>query len=266
VRKSLGGTGGTRGTASPRDENPGAASARARRSRRNGRTSREKNSRTARRRNGRWVRPTSTRRRSTAGLINTAKGRSEPHGRRRAPKGARPGCDNSPNRGPGTCAERKAATNDPRGRRLHHSFNESPGDARRQKPQGRVREDRIADVGVDSAGRANQRRSGMVRRPDASKTERRGQRTPKGRESRNLTRGGRPACPPRARRAATDRPGRRWWSRKPTPRVPRAADRLAHFSEQVFTGRERLEKREPKRARTLRRAPQRKTDADGTHR
>jgi len=50
------------------------------------------------------------------------------------------------------------------------------------------------------------------------------------------------------------------------PRVPRAPDRLAHFSEQVFMGRERLEKREPKRARTLRRAPQRKTDADGTHR
>lgn len=126
VRKSLGGTGGTRGTARPRDQNPGAASARARRSRRNGRTSREKNSRTARRRNGRWVRPTSTRRRSTAGLINTAKGRSEPHGRRRAPKGARPGRDNSPNRGPGTCAEGKAATNDPRGRRLHDHSTKAP--------------------------------------------------------------------------------------------------------------------------------------------
>jgi len=52
----------------------------------------------------------------------------------------------------------------------------------------------------------------------------------------------------------------------PRPRVPRAPDRLAHFSEQVCTGQERLEKREPKRARMLRRAPQRKTDARRTHR
>src|SRR5829696_5074636 len=46
-------------------------------------------------------------------------GQCEPHGRRRGRKRTRPGRDNSPSRGPGTCAEGKAATNDPRGRRLH---------------------------------------------------------------------------------------------------------------------------------------------------
>jgi len=133
-------------------------------------------------------------------------GHSEPHGRRRVPKRTRPGRDNSPSREPGTCAEGKAATNDPRGRRLHDHSTQSHGDARRQKPQGRVRAPRCRR-GRRPRGGSNQRRSGMVRRPVASETERRGRRTPKGREQRNLMRGGRSTCPPRARRAAT-RPAR----------------------------------------------------------
>jgi len=224
----------------------------------------KKNSRTARRQNGRWVRPTSTRRRSTAGVIKTAKGRSEPHGRRRVPKGNRPGRDNSPTRGPGTCAEGKAATNDPRGRRLHCHLN-AIGDARRQKPQGRVRTThrrrgrrqrgaRTNAAAGWSGGRMPPRRNGAAseRRRDAKReTSREVADRPVRRE-----RGGRqPTGPVEDGGPASTR-----------PRVPRAPDRLAHFSEQVFMGRERLEKREPKRARTLRRAPQRKTDADGTHR
>jgi len=129
---------------------------------------------------------------------------------------------------------------------------------RKSEPDAR----REAGLAADPVATRGQRRSGMVRRPDASKrfshgrppkasplqraglraprrqvkprTERRGQRTPKGRErqtSREVA--DRPVRRERGGRQ-TDRPGRRWWSRKPTPRVLTLRHRLAHFSEQVF--------------------------------
>jgi hypothetical protein len=185
-----------------RGDGPRSRTRRARRSRRNGRISRAY---TREGRSGRTAGGSDQHRRDAdqpRDGSDTAKGRSEPHGRRRHSKEGWPGRDNSPSSEPGTCAEGKAATNDPRGRRLH----ELAQPRRREAPKtaGASSNSTTADVGVGAMRNANQRRSGMVRRPVASATERRGRRTPKGRDTRNLTRGGRPACPPRARRAATD--------------------------------------------------------------
>jgi hypothetical protein len=167
VRKSLGGTGGTRGTARPAKSKPRSRIRPRPAIRRNGRISRAY----TRGRRGGETAGGSGRHRRDAGHardeINTAKGTSEPHGRRRASKDTRPGRDNSPNRGPGTCAEGKAATNDPRGRRLPSLLDAIT--RRREAPKtarARSNDPREPTVGV-GVGRSNQRRSGMVRRPVA---------------------------------------------------------------------------------------------------
>jgi len=65
-------------------------------------------------RNGMWARGVE---RCPHRRIGAKLRRVESHERRREQK-PRPGRDNRPIREPGTCAEGKAATNDPRGRRL----------------------------------------------------------------------------------------------------------------------------------------------------
>jgi len=185
---------------------PRSRARRARRSRRNGRISREY---TRGRRGGQTAGgsgPTSTRRRPTADRVNTAKGQSEPHGRRRVPKRTRPGRDNSPSRGPGTCAEGKAATNDPRGRRLHECLTNAPetrgAKNRRGEPDHDARPawpptpQRTGSTPQRDGPEAGRLRDGTARPANAE-----GTRTAKPHERWPAT------CPPRARRAA-NRPAR----------------------------------------------------------
>jgi hypothetical protein len=195
--------------------------------------------------------------------MNTAKGHSEPHGRRRDPKGSRPGRDNSPSRGPGTCAEGKAATNDPRGRRLHDHSTKAPETRGAKNRKGEfaktvmptwvsaARDARTNAAAGWSGGRMPPRRNGAAsecRRDANRETSREVADRPVRRE-----RGGR----------QTDRPGRRWWSRKPTGEPSQRAIGLLTSVSMTPTRKGTARNGELKRARTLRRAPQRKTDADG---
>jgi len=186
-----------------RETNPGAASARARRSRRNGRTSREEtlaDGAAAKRQVGPTdVDETPVNRgrdqycegpqrtpRASPRFLGQAAITARPAGPERAPKERRPRMTRAGG----------VSTNTQRNHR------------RREAPKTARASSKFATPTWASMVRSeNQRRSGMVRRPVASETERRGQRTPKGRETRNLTRGGRSTCPPRARRAA-NRPAR----------------------------------------------------------
>jgi hypothetical protein len=183
-------------------------------------------------------------------------GHSEPHGRRRVPQGTRPGRDNSPSREPGTCAEGKAATNDPRGRRLHDHSTQSHGDARRQKTA---------------------RASSSTAMPTWASAAWRIEPTPQrdGPEAGRLRDG--TARPANAEGTRTAKPHERWPSDRSAARAaggnatgpvddggPAGAPPSAPNPSAVNATRiEEPGKREPKRARTLRRAPQRKTDADG---
>jgi hypothetical protein len=114
---------------------------------------------------------------------------------------------------------------------------------------GRV-EDRTNAAAGWSGGRSPPGRNGAAgeRRRDAnSETSREVADRPVRRE-----RGGR----------QPERPGRRWWSRKPTPQVSQAERGLLTLVSKSSTD-WKDSKVKPKRARTLRRAPQRKTDAGG---
>ena len=83
----------------------------------------------------------------------------------------RPGRENQPGRGPGTCAVRRTpGTNDPHGRRLHRRARERARYARESSDQvaeTRGRKTARAMRRPRLGCRANQRRSGMVRRPAA---------------------------------------------------------------------------------------------------
>jgi len=123
---------------------------------------------------------------------------SKSHGRRRSSTNPcdRPGRENQPGRGPGTCAARRnPATNDPHGRRLQPARPVSvngarnaesdqsvsvSGDARQRKPQGRCDDDGLGAAIV--AKNAGAGWSGG-RQP---RTARRGQRTSKGCERNRM--------------------------------------------------------------------------------
>jgi len=81
-------------------------------------------------------------------------------------------------------------------------------------------DDRAADVGVGIAENRTNAKAGWSGGRFPPRTERRGRRTPKGREretSREVA--DRPVRRERGGRQ-TDRPGRRWWSRKRTAASP----------------------------------------------
>jgi hypothetical protein len=132
VRKSHGGAGRSHGTIRPRGQTPGAAA--------NAMMHREvhpaKFKHARRRKAKRHVGAKRRKTYSPTGGSKTAKSPMNPKDVAGIER-FRPGRDNSPNRGPGTCAAKKPATNDPAGGVSRRRNLQSTRDARHQKPQGR---------------------------------------------------------------------------------------------------------------------------------
>jgi len=138
MHKSYSGAGRTQGTSRPRGQTPGAAA-------------------NSPRRHPHWVSPANDETRGGEAGETACGCEASNDPRRRHPR-TETDCEGSenpmsvagknknfparsreqPERGPGTCAAEKPDTNDPRGRRLQNVRPCKNGDARREKPQGRI--------------------------------------------------------------------------------------------------------------------------------
>lgn len=140
------------------------------------RGSRDDETRGGRRQNGMWARCVE-RRHHPRGVIKTAKGR-EPHERCRETKTGQ-AAKTARSAGPEREPKRKAATNDPRGRRFRQLILLSQrGNARREKPHGLTETSRRWVAPRRSPGRMPKRDGPRVGSP---RTVRRGRQTLKGR-------------------------------------------------------------------------------------